>query len=95
MTANDPHRPALALAAEGVRVLPGGRDKRLCTPRGYRDASADPDTVRELSRRHPGPHVAVATGAVSGRDVLDLYAGHSEARACWTANQARLPAMLA
>jgi hypothetical protein len=44
---------------------------------GYLDATADPDEIEKLALRFPGAKlVAVATGAISGIDVLDVDPRH-------------------
>ncbi|MBF0593880.1 MAG: bifunctional DNA primase/polymerase [Candidatus Omnitrophica bacterium] len=40
--------------------------------RGFKDASADPDTIIELFNKYPDSNIAVATGAISGIFVLDV-----------------------
>jgi Bifunctional DNA primase/polymerase, N-terminal len=47
---------------------------------GFKDASTEPDKIRELWHVHPGGLIGVPTGAVSSFDVLDLDAKHQEAR---------------
>jgi hypothetical protein len=76
---------ALALAAGGLPTFPCHADKRPASPHGFLDATADPDAIRALWRRYPGPLVGVPTGA------LDLDRKHSEAAAWWHANRGRLP----
>jgi hypothetical protein len=53
-------------------VFPCRVDKRPATSHGFKDASKDPDEIARLWRRYPGPLIGVATGAVSGIDVLDI-----------------------
>ena len=73
---------ALELAAQGYPVFP----VRLCpdaclkcdickTPacsHGFKDASRDPEQIRELWRRYPGGLIGVPTGEISGFDALDI-----------------------
>ena len=66
---------AMRLAAEGHAVFPCRADKAPCSPRGFYDASRDPEAVAALWRRHPGKLVGVVTGEASGIAVLDLDAG--------------------
>jgi hypothetical protein len=63
---------ALAYAHYGWYVFPchPGR-KTPVTPRGYLDATTDPDQVMEWFARHPDRNLAVVTGA-PGPDVLDI-----------------------
>lgn len=82
---------ATRLAASGLAVFPCRSDKRPATPRGFKDAVAEPGAVADLFRRRPGELVGVATGAASGLAVLDLDAQHDEARAWWQAYANRLP----
>jgi hypothetical protein len=82
---------ALRLGANGCCCFPCSADKRPATPHEFKEASHDRGVLGELWRRYPGPLVGVATGAVSGIDVLDLDRKHPEARAWWAANRSRLP----
>jgi hypothetical protein len=82
---------ALALAAGGLPCFPCGENKHPTTPNGYKDATTAAAELRELWRHYPGRLIGVATGAVSGLDVLDLDAKHSEAAAWWNQHKARLP----
>lgn len=64
---------AATLAAErGWHVFPCRADKRPATPHGFQDASSEASTIERLWRDFPGPLIGVATGEVSGIDVLDL-----------------------
>lgn len=67
---------ALALARGGTPVFPCKEDKRPACPNGFKDASADPDEVRRLWRRYPGPLIGVPTGGASGLAVLDVDVRH-------------------
>jgi hypothetical protein len=92
------------LARNCYAVFPCLPDKRPATPCGFKDASADPDRIAWLWERWPGPLIGVATGEMSGFDVLDVDAGkcpddapreivekREAARAWWHANVARIP----
>lgn len=68
MTALD---EALLCIQRGWRVFPCRADKAPATPRGFKDATCDPEQVRELWRAHPGPAFGIATGA-SGLVVVDI-----------------------
>jgi hypothetical protein len=63
---------ALACANYGWYVFPchPGR-KTPVTPRGYLDATTDPDQVMKWFARHPDRNLAVVTGA-PGPDILDI-----------------------
>lgn len=88
----DPLDAARKLAAWGLAVHPVRADKRPASPHGYKDASADPETVTELWRRYPAPLIGVATGEASGISVLDIDTPrHSEARQWLAQNHWRLP----
>jgi hypothetical protein len=64
---------ALALAAKGKTVFPcwPGRKEPL-TPRGFKDAAADPGRIRAWWARHPEANLAITTGEQSGVIVLDV-----------------------
>lgn len=57
---------------------------------GFKDASVDPDRIAWLWRNWGGPLIGIATGAVSGFDVLDLDAKHQDACAWYHTNKPRL-----
>lgn len=76
----------------GWCVLPCRDDKRPASPHGFKDAVCDPDAVARLWRDHPGPLIGIATGAVSGFDLLDLDLKHDPALGWWRSNQHRIPA---
>ena len=89
----------------GWHVFPVASTKRPATPEGFRDAAADPDAIAALWRKYPAPLIGIATGTVSGFDVLDIDAGdwpadakpetiekHQSARAWWQTHAERLPA---
>jgi hypothetical protein len=82
---------ALALAADGRKCFPCARNKRPATPRGFHDAVSDPVGLHALWRQYPAPLVGVATGAISGIDVLDFDRKHPEAAAWWSRNRDNLP----
>jgi hypothetical protein len=60
-------------------------------PGGYKHATKDPDEIKALWRRHPGPLVGVATGSVSGVWVVDIDSPrHIEAWQWWQDHHPRL-----
>jgi hypothetical protein len=82
---------ALQLAAQGLHCFPCEISKRPASPHGFKDASADAATLSALWRKYPGELVGVATGKISGIDVLDLDVDHLEAERWWESNRYRLP----
>jgi hypothetical protein len=68
---------ALPLLGHGLPCFPCGITKKPTTPRGFKDATSDPDALYELWKKYPGPLVGVPTGEISGLDVLDIDARHS------------------
>jgi Bifunctional DNA primase/polymerase, N-terminal len=79
-----------------MRLTPAGK-KVPTRPKdeggeGYKDASKEPGRIAWLWNHWPGPLIGVATGAVSGIDVLDIdCARHPEAAAWYQAAKPRLP----
>jgi hypothetical protein len=67
---------ALALIEQGIPCFPCRDDKRPATPHGYKDATSDPQALRELWRCHPGPLIGVPTGEITGFNVLDIDRRH-------------------
>src|SRR4051794_16359014 len=69
---------ALALAGRGIPVFPckastdKAENKRPLAPHGFKDASRDPEQIREWWRRWPKAMIGVPTGAVSGLVALDV-----------------------
>jgi len=89
---NEAARLAINLTRDtGWSVFPVRVDKKPATPHGYKDATNDANAIAKLWRRWPGPLIGVATGAVSGLDVLDLDVKHAAALGWWLANEHRLP----
>jgi hypothetical protein len=65
-----------ALSEQGLPCFPCHADKSPATPRGYKNATSDPNAVQELWRRYPGPLIGIPTGEMSGFDVLDIDPRH-------------------
>jgi hypothetical protein len=76
----------------GWSVFPVAANKHPTTPRGFKDATADPAAIELLWAEYPGPFIGIATGAISGIDVLDLDVKHPEACAWWQRYADRMPA---
>lgn len=88
----------------GYAVFPIGHAKTPTTPNGFLDSETDPEAIERLWRKHPGPHVGVATGARSGISILDVDSGnwapdekpaiilkHEAARFWWHQNFHKIP----
>ncbi len=71
-------------------VLPCSSEKKPLLPDWPNQASADPDRIREMWRRYPGPLVGVVTGQASGFDVLDIDPRNG-GRAWYEAHRAKIP----
>ncbi|MDQ2764619.1 MAG: bifunctional DNA primase/polymerase [Pseudomonadota bacterium] len=77
----------------GYAVFPCLESKAPSCPDGFKRASNDPKTIAALWHRYPGPLVGIATGVVSGIDVLDLdLAKHPTAVAWWEQAKSLMPA---
>jgi Bifunctional DNA primase/polymerase, N-terminal len=60
----------------GLPVFPCRISKDPACPHGFRDAVVEPDAIRQLWDRHPGPLVGVPSGPASGLDALDIDPRH-------------------
>jgi hypothetical protein len=82
----------------GWAVFPcRGEDKAPARPKweggsGYQDATTDPEQISWLWEYWPGSLIGIATGAVSGIDVLDIDVKHETAPAWWKAASRRIQA---
>ena len=73
-------------------VFPARADKTPACPHGFKDATAEPDKIRQLWRSWPGELVGVPTGAISGIDVLDIDSvKHPEAANWWLSRRQYIP----
>lgn len=64
---------ALALAARGKHIFPlVPKGKKPITQNGLKDASIDPNVIRQWWRKTPDANIGMATGAISGVWVLDI-----------------------
>jgi hypothetical protein len=80
----------------GYACFPCRDDKQPAWPKrlggsGFKDASTDPERIAWLWQHFPGPLIGVATGEVSGIDLLDVDIKHDAARDWWQKNHHRLP----
>jgi hypothetical protein len=78
---------ALNLAAQGDAVFPCRQDKAPLTPRGFKDATANSDTIIEWWTNWPDALIGVATGAKFV--VVDCDLQHVEAQ--WWYARANIP----
>jgi Bifunctional DNA primase/polymerase, N-terminal/Primase C terminal 1 (PriCT-1) len=73
-------KTALTIAARGLFVFPcSPRAKTPATAHGVKDATTDPDMIRQWWQRVPDYNVAVATGSTSSIFVVDLDGFDAEA----------------
>ena len=64
---------ALGYAARGWHVFPcHPRTKIPATTHGFKEATTDPEQIREWWQEDPAFNVAIATGELSGLFVLDV-----------------------
>lgn len=66
------HRAALSIAGKGKPVFPCKPDKSPYTPRGFKDATANPSRVTALWTHYRGEKIGMATGRASGLFVFDV-----------------------
>ncbi len=93
--ANQMFQHALALAARGWATYPAtNRKGPLKGSHGVKDATRDPDLLRELFGRPDVVLLAIATGRPSGISVLDIDYQHG-GMDWWRENRERLPQTLA
>jgi hypothetical protein len=92
--------PALAVnlaRTTGWRVFPCNMPKKLPAiskargGNGYLDAVSDEAGIRDLWRRAWGDLIGIATGAMSGIDVLDVDIKHDMAVRWWSVALKRIP----
>jgi hypothetical protein len=68
---------AIALIRSGLPCFPCYANKKPATPRGFKDAANDEGVAHELWKLSPeAPPIGVATGEVSGLDVLEIDPRH-------------------
>jgi hypothetical protein len=82
-------RPLL-LDGRPLAIFPCAWNKRPCTPNSFKGAVSEAASIEKLWARYPGPLTGVATGVVSGIDVIDIdprNGGHEWLKA----NSDRLP----
>jgi hypothetical protein len=75
----------------GLPAFPCRADKRPACPHGFKDATAEPDKLRELWKRYPGELVGVPTGEASGLFVVDVDSARHEEANDWL-EHSHLPA---
>ena len=63
---------ALEIAAGGVPVFPCGANKRPLTPHGFKDATCNDEIISDWWKRWPQANVAIPTGEMSDKVVLDV-----------------------
>lgn len=80
---------ALALAAR-VPVFPCAEDKAPMCPKGFKSASQEPDQIRKLWSKYPGPLIGVPTGTASGLDALDIDPKH-DGMSWWEEHKEAVP----
>jgi hypothetical protein len=59
---------ALLLLGDGLPCFPCRIAKKPTPLRGFKDATCDPDALRELWKKRPGPLVGATTGEISGHE---------------------------
>ena len=89
----NPTRAALGEAVRlGLPAFPCRPDKRPACPRGFKDATSDPEALTQLWRQYPGHLVGVPTGESSGIFVVDVdSAKHVEAQEWLECQSPQLP----
>jgi Bifunctional DNA primase/polymerase, N-terminal len=81
----------------GWPVFPCREDNKVPTrPKsqggnGFKDATTDPREIAELWRRWPGGLIGIATGEMSGVDVLEIDVKYEMATRWWTVASKRVP----
>lgn len=68
----DNQQAALDHASQGKPVFPCDRNKKPLTPNGFKDATTNPDTIRQWWVRNPGAFIGIPTGAFTGVIVIDI-----------------------
>jgi hypothetical protein len=78
------------LEGRALHIFPCRADKRPTCPHGFKDAVADAPSIARLWSLYPGPLIGVATGAITGIDVVDIDTRHGGDR-WFHENRNRLP----
>jgi hypothetical protein len=66
--------------------------KKPACPHGFKDATTNPDAIRQLWRMYPGELIGIPTGTTSGIDVLDIdNTRHPEAANWWLSHRRNVP----
>ena len=60
------------LEGRPLHIFPCSANNRPTCPHGFKDACADAAGIARLWLLYPGPLIGVATGAISGIDVIDI-----------------------
>jgi hypothetical protein len=82
----------LKVLPDSLPCFPCLASKAPACPGGYKAATTNPEALRGLWRRYPGPLIGVPTGEPSGVAVLDLdTTKHAEAAEWLERHKARLP----
>jgi hypothetical protein len=84
------HRGCAAMGELELHVFPCNADKTPACLRGFY-AAVPHDKSADLFRRYPGPLTAMATGSISGIDVLDCDIGGEDFLALFEATHGPLP----
>jgi hypothetical protein len=71
----------------GLPVFPCRSDKKPACPHGFKDATADPDDIRNLWAKYPGELVGIPAGRISVLDIDPRNGG----REWYQENKQRLP----
>ena len=78
------------LTGQGLAIFPAHASKVPATPHGFRDAVKAANEAHRLFARYPAPLIGIATGSVSGVDVLDVDQ-RPQAREWFAGHRHRIP----
>ncbi|WP_153472388.1 bifunctional DNA primase/polymerase [Komagataeibacter medellinensis] len=83
VTIPEPYEELIGEMGIPYPIFPCGKNKAPLTPHGYKDASSDPQRVKEMFKISPGSRIGMPTGDASGIFVVDIDVKDGNAAVDW------------